>query len=696
MATLVVQTASLLLPPVAIAVAQRPAPSTSPRARHTAGTDEELLWRARLLRMVDAQRLDMMLVDSALASPFPVVRAQAALSAGQVPGEDVSPNALTRSEIGGATPLRNTAAMRNETLRAVLADRDTAVAANAAFALGLARDTVSVEALAAALSRGASVGAEAAWALGEIGAPARAAIEQALGAPPRGAEVRSQLLRAAAKLRPVPSARITPFLSAPEREVRWSAAYAISRSRARDGLRALLALARNADGGVRNLVASALVKSATGDSLGDQAVTSLRALMADRDHLVRAAAVRSLATHGVEQQGAVLGGIADKDPNVRVVAAQSAWQVLDSLGAEWERLWADDTSYMVRRALMESAARAGAPLPGAAAWSTSNDWRLRAAWVTALAASRSRDARLARARNALDDREGRVRNAAAGMLAIDVDSSAVAHDVLRHRLPLESDFTARATMLGALGRTPEPADASRFLAAYIRAAPDSQNDGRVAALHALAASYKAHGESWSAAFKDSLEKLPVSTEPLERVEVRDVPNFAHWQRFESPLRPLAFYDSVIRTAALPSRADRALHARLVTERGIITIAFYGADAPITVANFVALARRGYFNGTRFHRVVPNFVAQDGDPRGDGEGGPGYAIRDEFNRRRYDRGVVGMARSGPNTGGSQYFLAHAPQPHLDGHYTVFGHMTDGDAVLDRIVQGDRILRVEVVP
>ena len=123
----------------------------------------------------------------------------------------------------------------------------------------------------------------------------------------------------------------------PEREVRWSAAYAISRSRARDGLRALLALARNADGGVRNLVASALVKSATGDSLGDQAVTSLRALMADRDHLVRAAAVRSLATHGVEQQGAVLGGIADKDPNVRVVAAQSAWQVLDSTGAEWER-----------------------------------------------------------------------------------------------------------------------------------------------------------------------------------------------------------------------------------------------------------------------------------------------------------------------------------------------------------------------
>ena len=141
---------------------------------------------------------------------------------------------------------------------------------------------------------------------------------------------------------------------------------------------------------------------------------------------------------------------------------------------------------------------------------------------------------------------------------------------------------------------------------------------------------------------------------------------------------------------------RAPRARLVTERGILTIVFYGADAPITVANFIVLAHRGYFNGTRFHRVVPNFVAQDGDPRGDGNGGPGYAIRDEFNRRPYDRGALGMALSGPDTGGSQYFLTHAPQPHLDGHYTVFGHLSTGDGVLDRIVQGDRIIDVQVVP
>jgi cyclophilin family peptidyl-prolyl cis-trans isomerase len=108
-----------------------------------------------------------------------------------------------------------------------------------------------------------------------------------------------------------------------------------------------------------------------------------------------------------------------------------------------------------------------------------------------------------------------------------------------------------------------------------------------------------------------------------------------------------------------------------------------------VDNFMRLARAGFYNGLRFHRVVPNFVAQDGDPRGDGNGGPGYTIRDELNRRRYGRGAVGMALSGPDTGGSQYFITHSPQPHLDGHYTVFGRVVAGWGALDALVQGDRV-------
>ncbi len=107
-------------------------------------------------------------------------------------------------------------------------------------------------------------------------------------------------------------------------------------------------------------------------------------------------------------------------------------------------------------------------------------------------------------------------------------------------------------------------------------------------------------------------------------------------------------------------------------------------------NFMTLARRGYFDGLTFHRVVPGFVIQDGDPRGDGEGGPGWVIRDEINRRRYaTSGMLGMALSGPDTGGSQWFLTHGPSPHLDGIYTIFGRVVGNRGPLARITQGDVI-------
>ena len=117
---------------------------------------------------------------------------------------------------------------------------------------------------------------------------------------------------------------------------------------------------------------------------------------------------------------------------------------------------------------------------------------------------------------------------------------------------------------------------------------------------------------------------------------------------------------------------------------------------LTVDNFVKLARSGYFNGLEVHRVVPNFVMQDGDPRGDGNGGPGWSIRCEINMLPFDRGAVGMALSGKDTGGSQWFVTHAPQPHLDGGYTVFGHVNNVDMkVVDNIVRGDKIISVKII-
>ncbi|OJH40594.1 peptidylprolyl isomerase [Cystobacter ferrugineus] len=121
-----------------------------------------------------------------------------------------------------------------------------------------------------------------------------------------------------------------------------------------------------------------------------------------------------------------------------------------------------------------------------------------------------------------------------------------------------------------------------------------------------------------------------------------------------------------------------------------------AEAPLTSGNLVALARQGYFRGLTFHRVVPDFVAQGGDPRGDGEGGPGYSIRCEVTHRRYARGVIGMALSGKDTGGSQFFFTHSPQPHLDGRYTAFGEVTRGLEVVDLLLEGDTLIDVEVSP
>lgn len=145
-----------------------------------------------------------------------------------------------------------------------------------------------------------------------------------------------------------------------------------------------------------------------------------------------------------------------------------------------------------------------------------------------------------------------------------------------------------------------------------------------------------------------------------------------------------------------SRKNGSVKAVLTTAKGSFTIDFYPEEAPLTVDNFVKLARSGYFNGLEVHRVVPNFVMQDGDPRGDGNGGPGWSIRCEVNMLRYDRGAVGMALSGKDTGGSQWFVTHSPQPHLDGGYTVFGRVSETDMkVVDSIVRGDKILSVKIV-
>lgn len=143
----------------------------------------------------------------------------------------------------------------------------------------------------------------------------------------------------------------------------------------------------------------------------------------------------------------------------------------------------------------------------------------------------------------------------------------------------------------------------------------------------------------------------------------------------------------------PQKPYRAI---IETSRGAIELELYAQFAPKTVNNFVFLARQGFYDGLKFHRVISNFMIQGGDPTGTGRGGPGYRFEDEFagNPLQHETGVISMANAGKNTNGSQFFITHSPQPHLNGKHTVFGKVINGQDVVNAIRQGDTMTRVVI--
>jgi cyclophilin family peptidyl-prolyl cis-trans isomerase len=159
-------------------------------------------------------------------------------------------------------------------------------------------------------------------------------------------------------------------------------------------------------------------------------------------------------------------------------------------------------------------------------------------------------------------------------------------------------------------------------------------------------------------------------------------------------RPLPYYESIARWA-------QASHAAIVTMQrpgsspGRFTLGLDASAAPMAAWNFSELAARGFFDGRTIHRVVPNFVVQDGDPRGDGFGGPGYSIRDEFNPLGFSAGVLGMASDGKDTAGSQWFITLSAQPHLDGRYTSFGRVVQGlHEIVSQVRPQDTVVSIRV--
>jgi len=252
----------------------------------------------------------------------------------------------------------------------------------------------------------------------------------------------------------------------------------------------------------------------------------------------------------------------------------------------------------------------------------------------------------------------------------------------------ETDIIVRGTAADILGDLPPSEENTRALAAaWPQTASDALNDAALSILDAL-------GKQKTSTANDLIKEALKSPDHLVRRRAVTLLKANGAGDFSAQIGTVQTRNTDADYKRALARIGKSTQAVVTTSKGSFTIDLLPDAAPLTVDNFVQLAQRDYFRNITIHRVVPNFVIQDGDPRGDGNGGPGYQIRCEINQELYDRAAVGMALSGKDTGGSQWFVTHSPQPHLDGGYTVFGRVVAGMDVVDRIVRGDVIQSIAI--
>jgi cyclophilin family peptidyl-prolyl cis-trans isomerase len=642
----------------------------APASRPIALSEGDIGVYARLLAMTDARQFNDTVIRAALASRATSLRAAGALAIGQVRARVHAP-----------------------VLVGLLTDADTVVAANAAYALGLLRDTASAGALTAALAGPITVAVDAAWALGELGGPRAARlIDSLLTGEPLRAPVMQSLLLSATKLRPIPVATISRHLGSADPGTAAKAAYALTRSSNPSAIRGLVQRVLSRDPEMLSYIARGLGKTVAGDSLSELARGTLGLLVESRDPHVRINAVRALATYGDSSRLAVIAAARDPNPMVRLVAAQSLGLVMDRDIARWAWLWDSDTSLTYRKAVLNGAIRAGIDLPAMRAWRTSPDWNERAALASAAAASPSAARTMQIALPLIHDVDPRVRSAALTVISARADSVPGMADTVRLALT-DRDAGVRAVAINSIARRARAVDVPRLAGAYRRALADSANDARVAAISAISAVWRRDSASFTDSLRTVVAGLPQPPDPAVTTAARGASVFSTWT-VTPPRAPrtTAWYEEVVRRLLVPAQAGKRPVVNIVTDRGTIVVELFADETPLTVNSFLSLASSGYYAGTRFHRVIGNFMAQGGNSR-DGRG-PGYTIRDELTRHRHERGMLSMAHAGPDTGGSQFFITHSPQPHLDGLHTVFGRVLSGHTVLDAIVEGDGLIQVRI--
>jgi cyclophilin family peptidyl-prolyl cis-trans isomerase/HEAT repeat protein len=681
-------------------VVQTPAPPPPPQARPDVPLDRKVGWilrleQQRVLRDADVTRGETpaqgvrMLAPAATADlealaldSDPAVRARAVMAIGRIDAREGIPALLS-----------------------ALTDSDELVRANAAFGLGNTAATEGVAPLIALLKDSSPfVHGRAAEALGLIGqasaagpiADAAADCRRLLAGIdpddetyPKTPEIEAcrVSLYALVRLKQYDAiARVALNDQGQPVSHWWPVAFALQRSADKRASSALLALASGQGIYTRSFALRGLA------GLGDRQALPLALTAANdakTDIRLRATAIRALGqVGGVDAVQPLLKLLADSDLSpglaLEVVTALGAIadpRAFDPLVNRWTDPWP-----AMRSASLAASAKVNPEgfVLLVSSLDRDKDWSVRAALAGALAGLPADTVRSA-LQDLTEDEDMRVRGPALTALA-HIDSP----DLTKRLFDaLEApDFAVRATAAGLVGEK-KPADGvARLTTAYTRSAGDATYTARVAILQALA---KYNTEPAKVVIRRGLSdpEWPVRLSAAELLRGLGETTAAPVR--PAPLRqPATFFESDV---LLHPRYSP--HAILDTRYGAIELELDVVDAPVTTQAFVELARAGFFNGIKAHRVIPNFVVQGGDPRGDGEGGPGYSLRDEFSPQPYLRGTVGMALDGRDTGGSQFFIALSPQPHLDGKYTVFGHVVKGAEILDRIAPWDVIDRVRIL-
>jgi cyclophilin family peptidyl-prolyl cis-trans isomerase len=681
----------------------------------------------QIIEAEDERRWDEADLGVRLRDASAAVRRRAALAAGRIGDE------------GAVAPL----------MSLLRSDADEGVRVMAAFALGEIEAELGAEALLDALARSKTpdVRARSIEALGKIAAALPEAkqdakkrlgeaIASALAAEGRMSKPNRAVvlfgLTAVLRAKPEQGARtVATFLSSTDARAREDAANTLARLRAKESLERLRALlSSDAIAAVRANAARALGAAEDAASFDELA----RRASADTDARVRVSSIRALAQlknaraaeplirRGEElfasyktarasatanpselnellEIATALGRVLPNTNDERTVAFLRSLREAGLVAPEVETALARvaPTQYVRDRGVADFVSRIASSRESNIAWqkvSATGQGLGEMANVTSAMVGNSvvtlqADAQIAL--RSLVESKGTPALAVPDLLrALQAFKPLDLASVARAQLKAD-DVLVRATAADILSELPPDADNSRALAdALPRALQDEIND---AALSILGALSKQQGAEATESVRKALEV----TDYLVRRRAADVlreraGSAAAQERRVETVNTRNHREDYERAAA---RAGKNVRAIVSTDKGAFTIELLAEDAPLTVDNFVQLARRNYFNGITFHRVVPNFVIQGGDPRGDGNGGPGYQIRCEINMMPYARGAVGMALSGKDTGGSQWFVTHSPQPHLDGGYTVFGRVVEGLEVVDRIARGDRIRGIQIV-